>query len=193
MEGKLAQTQEFQSGSIFSHAPNFETFQERERCCSWKFEPLSPFNQKLHSMTTRVKPTSWQTANLEWDFTFRLNFTSRRGKCQFQSILICLVQHWSQVYDCFVNQNAPKISKLQFLLVIFWSQLSSNNICQKIYINRTQRLRSTWGKWGSVPDGPLWVTTQYALINPTPNLLPLVGSRGFSKEEKQLQQRKKSN
>ena len=155
--------------------------------------PSPPFNQKLHSMTTRVKPTSWQSANLEWDFTFWLYFTLRREKCQFQSILICLVQHWSQVYDCFVNQLAPKIRKLQFLLVIFWSQLSSNNICQKIYISRTQRLRSRWGKWGSVPDGPLWVTTQYALINPTPNLLPLVGSRGFSKEEKQLQQRKKSN
>ena len=114
---------------------------------------------------------------------FRLNFTLRRGKCQFQPILMCLVQHWSQVYDCFVNQLAPKIRKLQFLLVIFWSQLSSNNICQKIYINRTQRLRSTWGKWGSVPDGPLWVTTQYALINPTPNLLPLLDPRVFQKKK----------
>ena len=46
IEGKLAQTQEFQSGSIFSHAPNFETFQERESCCSWKFEPLSSFQSK---------------------------------------------------------------------------------------------------------------------------------------------------
>ena len=158
----------------------------------WTPPPL--FNQKLHYVTTPAKPTSWQSANLEWDFPFRLYFILRREKCQFQSILICLDQHWSQVNNCFVNQNAPKIRKLQFLLVIFWSQLSSNNICPKnLHLSRTQRLRSTWGKWGSVPDGPLWVTTQYALINPTPNLLPLVGSRGFSKEEKQLQQRKKSN
>ena len=95
----------------------------------WTPPPL--FNQKLHYVTTPAKPTSWQSANLEWDFPFRLYFILRREKCQFQSILICLDQHWSQVNNCFVNQNAPKISKLQFLLVIFWSQLSSNNICPK--------------------------------------------------------------